>query len=801
MLTFISQDLRGFENLAGLHRQPSLQMKKTPILLLLLVSCNILSAQENPKEKIGQAIAQYFDLDRETIHAHFDKSVFFTSEEIWFKGYCYNKKQGTPFFETTNVFAVLLDDTGKQISEQLVFSYIGAFSGSIKLGPQLKSGQYYVRFYTNWMNNFPEDESAIYPLQVINENEQVVTQYDIPDYSKINISFHPEGGHFVDGVPNNIGIRVTDCGGNPIETREAKIVDGKGETISNFLIGKNGCGKTYLTPDNTQLKAVVSAGGKTVEAMLPQSVNGIAMEVNNYALPGKTIVKLRGDAKTLTRYSTKPLFVVVQQNNKSTVFETTLKPQGTELIFTNDNLYPGVNTIRVIDEKLEELAQRMICEIPDNPQEFTFSSSKTEQGHKIAGHSNFPNADISISVLPEQSIATADDDLSTAFLVNPYLKQPIRQSGQFFDNPTKAKCYELDLFLLNQDSGRYEWRNISAAPNKTTYDFDIGLAIKGTINQNLPDPKKYRMLLSSPLSMINDYSAIDEKKAFFFPNLVFANVSNFKFTLMKIPSFAIESTFIHQVQNRKRPFNKPFLPDPPHCSPGRLVPLDAPQFGKDVIALDNIEIAGKAKSELKYRTKFGNAGLRGYKIDKDYAGTSLLTFIESNGFNVSRNMGAVYITGRLRTTVNGQQSTPEIYINSRKLIYFDELQDINMDDVDEIYLNAHAIVASMNNNAGIIKIYMKKIDYGNAKQATKNFEIKEGFSPIGKFEPPVYLSTADKGFGKYGIIQWVPTVLTDSNGNFSFEIPKTDTKTVTLHIQGFTPEGKTISVHKTISLQ
>jgi hypothetical protein len=270
---------------------------------------------------------------------------------------------------------------------------------------------------------------------------------------------------------------------------------------------------------------------------------------------------------------------------------------------------------------------------------------------------------------------------------------------------------------------------------------------------------------------------------------------------MKIPSFAIESTFFHQVQNRKRPFNKTFLPFPQHCSPGRQVPLDAPQFGKDVIALENIEIEGKAKSDLKYRTKFGNAGLRGYKIDQDYAGTSLLTFIEANGFNVSRNLGAVYITGRLRTTINGQQSTPEIYINSRKLLTFDELQDISMDDVDEIYLNAHAIIASMNNNAGIIKIYMKKIDYGNARQATKTFEIKEGFSPIDKFEPPVYLSTADSGFAKYGIIQWVPTVLTDANGNFSFEIPKTAAKSVTLHIQGFTPEGKMISVHKTISFE
>jgi hypothetical protein len=776
-------------------------MKNIPTLLLLLFfGGNALAQQSSAKEKIGDAIANYFDLDRETIYAHFDKSIFFTNEEIWFKGYCFNKKQATPFFETTNVFAQLLDEDGKQISEQLLFSYNGTFQGSFKLGPQIKSGRYIVRFYTNWMNNFPEDESAAYPLQVINENEQVVTEYTIPDYSKINITFYPEGGHFVEGVANNLGVRVTDCDGNAIETREAKIVDRNGETVSNFLVGKNGCGKTYITPGLNQLKAIVTVGEKTVEALLPTATEGIALEVNNYALPGKTIVKLRVNQNKLSQYS-KPIFIVAQQNNKSTIFETEINGAQTEMVIANSSLYPGVNVIRVIDSNLDELAQRIICDIPENVQEFSFSTNKNNDKIKIVGHSNFPNAEISIAVLPTQSRATITNELKSALLIDPYLTTPMRNAAALLESPTKAKRYELDMFLLNQDSGKYDWRFIKNAPAKTTYDFDIGLTVKGTISQKLSDPKKYRILLSSPLSMISDYSAINDKMEFLFPNLVFGNVANFRFTLMRIPSDPVESTFFHQILNRKRPFNKPFTPLPQPCSPGRLVPLDAPQFGRDVIALDNVEITGKKKTGLKYGAKFGNASLHGYKIDETYNGTNLLNFIEMNGFNVSRNFGNVYITGRLKTSLNGQQTTPEIYINSRELTTFDELQDINMEDVDEIYLNPHAIVASMNNNMGVIKIYLKKMDYGNIKTATKSFEIKDGFSPINTFEPPIYLSTADKGFEKYGIIQWVPTILTDANGDFVFDVPKTDAKTVMLNIQGFTPDGKMISIERPIPLE
>ncbi len=774
-------------------------MKNTATLLLsFLFFVNMSTAQESAREQIGDAIADYFELDRETLYAHFDKSIFFTNEDIWFKGYCFNKKQGTPFFETTNVFAVLLDDQGNQVAEQLVFSYIGSFQGNFKLGPQLKSGRYYVRFYTNWMNNFAEDESVVYPLQIVNENDRTITIYDKPDYSKINVTINPEGGHFVAGVANNIGVRVTDCAGNPVEARDAKIVNPKGEVLTTFAIGKNGCGKAFLTPDSSPLKVIIPVNGKTIDAPLPAAGDGIAVEVNNYALADKTIIKLRVNEQKLSQYS-RPIFVVAQQNNKSTIFETTLKSTENELVIANTNLYSGVNVIRIIDQQLNELAQRIIFEMPLSVQDMSFSANKNNDKITIVGHSNFPNSDISISVLPDHTEAIPSACILGAFLIDPYLNEKVDNPEYYFQSPSKAKRYELDMLLLNQQSGKYDWRNIKQAPPKPAYSFDIGLAIKGSVNKKLPDPKKFRMLISSPLSMIKDYSAIDEKGEFSFPNLVFGNLSKFDFTLLKIPSEPVEATFFHQIQNRKRPFNKPFKVSPP-CSPGKVVPIDAPQFAGNVIALDNVEIEGKSKSALKYRVRFGNANLRGYKIDDSYQGEALLSFIRANGFDVSNDLGEVSITGRLRTSINGQPNTPEVYINSKKLMTFDELQYIKMEEVDEIYLNPHAIVASVNNNMGVIKIYLKKLDYGNEKTATKSVEIKEGFAPVQTFESPLYISTSDKGFEKFGIIQWVPTTLTDSNGDFKFEIPATQAKSILLSIRGLSPEGKMISTEKTISL-
>ena len=71
-----------------------MRTKFSAILLFLVLFINYSHAQENsaPKEKIAAAVSDYFDLDRESIHAQFNKKVFFSSEQIWFKGYVFNKK-------------------------------------------------------------------------------------------------------------------------------------------------------------------------------------------------------------------------------------------------------------------------------------------------------------------------------------------------------------------------------------------------------------------------------------------------------------------------------------------------------------------------------------------------------------------------------------------------------------------------------------------------------------------------------------------------------------------------------------
>ena len=113
-------------------------------LLSFLISSFAFSQNETNEEysKIAGVLDNYFDLEREAIHLHLDKTTFMNTETIWYQGYIINRKTAKPYF-TTNVFVVLYDEKGKQLSDKLVYATNGVFSGKIELNSKLQSGNYY----------------------------------------------------------------------------------------------------------------------------------------------------------------------------------------------------------------------------------------------------------------------------------------------------------------------------------------------------------------------------------------------------------------------------------------------------------------------------------------------------------------------------------------------------------------------------------------------------------------------------------------------------------------------------------
>jgi hypothetical protein len=77
------------------------------IIFIILLCFNFSFSQEtlSVSQKISKKFSDYYFYDRETIHLHLNKNQYFSSEEICFKGYIYNRKSKLPFVETNNVYS------------------------------------------------------------------------------------------------------------------------------------------------------------------------------------------------------------------------------------------------------------------------------------------------------------------------------------------------------------------------------------------------------------------------------------------------------------------------------------------------------------------------------------------------------------------------------------------------------------------------------------------------------------------------------------------------------------------------
>lgn len=764
-------------------------------------------AQNTSKEKAVKALTDYFLLERENIHVQCNKSIYTTEEQIWFKGYVFHRKNNIPFFNTINVFANLIDESGTIIDTKLIYANIGSFTGSFKLNNTFKPGRYYLRFYTNWMNNFTEDESAVYEVAIINSVTGAGNALAKADLSKINIAISPEGGTLVNGITNIAGLHISNCNHEALEISTADLVDSGGKVLKQIQVNKLGYGRFEITPKPGEFyKIVTTLDGVNYEQAFTATATGIAIEVNSYTIDDKIMVTLQ---TPLATSNSTPLYLVIQKDDESAVYDVIFDNKGTaKLMIAKADISEGLNTLRLLDANLFEIGQRLFYNYPKEQlkTELTLSKKGVIET-EFKGNVNYPNMNLSASILPEGTSALdAANDIYSSFLLLPYINTSQKANGRYyFTTLTKVKQYELDLYLMSQKS-KYAWNNILSTPPKSNTTFDMGLTLKGTLPNPNKDDKYAQVRMYALTAGIDIISPVDEDGSFTFNNIIIPDSTHVNFTLLRKGQKPKQLTLSPQLLNGNRKFNKPYKPEQrcfaivSEAKPIENIPL--PGYVKGNTELDEIKIEA---NRLTHSKNFGNGNLTGYKItpDKSIMFQTLINFIASNStFSVKyTSTGEVSILNRQRTSINAAQTGPIVYIDNVQQLDYSILSSYYMTDVDEVYIGAHTIVPSLRNYMGVIKIYLKKGTSSKVKDTTPDIIVKGGFEKMIPFENLLYNSTTDEGFVKFGIIDWQPQIMTDDKGTFNLKIPTTGQTTIKVVLEGFSADGKLVSEVKTLSLQ
>ncbi|WP_233584080.1 hypothetical protein [Flavobacterium sp. GSP6] len=662
------------------------------------------------------------------------------------------------------------------------------------------------------MNNFTENESTLVKVNIINPDQGIQNTEKIVKET-LKVYLNPEGKNLISGVSNTIGIQVKDCNNNTPINLEATIQNSKGEALQTVKLNNFGFGKFHTIPTTEVLTVAVKYEDKIIENNLPPAnLIGVAIEASSFMLDNKTKIKVKTNKSSFNSLQFRGLNLVIHQDQNFIVEPLNINPNNLEqiIVVNNTGLNPGINTIRIIDNELKQWSERQIYISPITKNNYDVIKNN-QQGNiiKLAAFSNSTNNMISISVLPVETKSIDDNNSIIAGLtINPYLKTSLLNSNYYLNDVNRLKYYELDLALLNQESLKYDWDYMKLQPPTAHYTFDIGINLKGTVANPLKSKSFHKVKLVSSKEFITASADVTENGTFEFQNLLLTDSTYVNLSLHKQPNFEyVDAKLALQVVNRKKLYNKVFTGlIKKNCNLEndtiKTVNLDLPYFKEKAIQLKEV-VSKNKKKQLTHINILSNRMLRGHKIDSTNNSSRILNFIEQNGFMVDRTIGKINIYSRLPQLSVGPPPTPIVYIDDRQL-YFDyyELEFLKMDELDEIYINALAIVAGGNNNLGIIRIYTKKQQNTHSKKSNPNsFFVKDAFSKSSTFQNLEYENASSNGFNNFGTINWFTKTISDSNGNFTFDILDYNKKNCKIIIEGMTTDGQIFHEEKVVQLK
>ena len=444
------------------------------IICSLTVFVQSFSQKSENQQKIENSIQKYFLYDRENIHVQFNKKIYVNNEDIAFKGYVYSKNNSAPHLNTTNVQLIIYDQLHQIVQKQLLYTSLGTFEGGIHLNEKFTSGKYYFQFYTNWMNNFKEDDSFVETIEVIDKSETYNLESNEPDWKTAKATFFPESNTIINGIVNRVGLKITDCNHKGIALNGI-IIDSKANEVTSFKTNAMGNGDFYFIPIAGETYSLKIHSDKVnISEQLPKTQEtGIVISYNNNLPNNILAVAIKTNNSGVDLYQNKKFILLIHQDGNSIQKEFTFNNKDPEQILGFDKKYlsNGVNSIRLIDENLNEVTERLVY-IHGTPKAITTLEAKTIANDSIVltGKTEANQADISISVLPGNNACVGHKkSILGTFYLNAYLEKPESETFLYYDLENKTRKQDMELLMLNQNRSNCFWNDIIENPPKVLF--------------------------------------------------------------------------------------------------------------------------------------------------------------------------------------------------------------------------------------------------------------------------------------------------------------------------------------------
>lgn len=773
-------------------------MKKTAYFFLIFIFslCNMI-AQTN-KEKIASSLNNFYQFNRESIHLHLNKTIFTTSEKIWFKGYILNKSMSNISLETTNVYVSLIDSKGKTLYTNLYYANEGKVDGQIEIDKNLDSGKYYLQTYTNYMNNFNENESTIQEIEIINTSKNTFEE-KITENNEVNLKIDYEGGNFIYDSYTKVVVTVKNCFGQGVELKDIQVLDEKNNIIKTFSTNKNGLGNfDLLKPKNEKYTIKYTSDKLTfLEKITPQKTEGYNLIIDNYSNKENFFVEIKSNDATLKKDENKELILLIQKDRASRVFVFKIQ-KNYDLKFTisKKELFEGINTLRLIDQNLNQVSERIIFnQSKNNNIVAILSTTKNKDSITIIGKLKTNNVKLSLNSSPLflANSNRKNSIIKTLSFDNNLKNQTNEELLNFNDNNFSSQ--DLDLFLIT-NSSKYSWESIINNNISEKYNFEKGIDLTITFDKTKLTNSAKKLKIFS-LNGISETININSDSEFQLNNVLATDSLSIHYSFPDKPELVKKLTANYTLKNNKSKFLKPMIESTPKCniSYEMIDENSRENLNEKVATLENIEIEKKIKPTFIHRKFPATISADAYKITELESDTytDVLSFIASHQYDVLINGAKVEIITRDKRSWLGNLY-PVVLLNNNAITNHNELLNLKLIYVDEIYINNRG--AGMGNDGmnGVISIFTKKgnpIEPAISNNKKNNFfYINDGFENVLNFTTSISNFPNIKLFEKYGSFDFINNLNTNDEGIFEIKTPHFNQEKILINIQGIDNLGQ-----------
>ncbi len=428
-------------------------------LILILFALNPALAQNKVELALQKMDDQY---PQEKIYLRFTKENFVAGEQVWLKALVFEKN--TPSVISTSLHLVLYNESKQQVSKRFIPLYNGEGQTNIQLPDSLPEGIYYLRAYTEWMQNFDESFQYMRALKVYNPKSPKKLIADTN--AAWTAEAYPEGGNFIEGFNTKIAVRLHSAGKLPESWSGYVIEKSKpSEQISSFQSLDPNIGFFYLIPEkNQQYELIVEdKSGRKQTIGLPQvAESGIYMQVNN----GKTFIHY--SIRNKNRTEPVKSCIIIGTINNTIVYKANAKidESGIAATIPTQQAETGVLQLTLFDSSFHILAKRL-CFINNSKASnlpFPLSLGSFNKSPRSQVEMNM-NADTTIDhynilVLDGNSADdTGDEDLySNLWLSSEFPAGSIQRPASYFRKGANASA--LDALLISEKWLRFDWDKI-----------------------------------------------------------------------------------------------------------------------------------------------------------------------------------------------------------------------------------------------------------------------------------------------------------------------------------------------------